>query len=48
MKTRKNIDRLYNERLKDVETTPREDVWKNIAARLPKKREKEKDYSHMV
>ncbi len=42
MKTRKNIDRLYNERLKDVETTPREDVWKNIAARLPKKEKKKR------
>jgi hypothetical protein len=42
MKTRKNIDRLYNERLKDVETIPREDVWKNIAARLPKKEKKKR------
>ncbi len=42
MKTRKNIDRLYYERLKDVETTPPEDVWKNIAARLPKKEKKKR------
>ena len=42
MKTRKNIDRLYNERLKDVETIPGEDVWKNIAARLPKKEKKKR------
>lgn len=42
MKTRKNIDRLYHDRLKDVETTPREDVWKNIAARLPQQEKKKR------
>lgn len=42
MRTRKNIDRLYHDRLKDVETTPRVDVWKNIAARLPQKEKKKR------
>lgn len=40
MKTRKNIDRLFHDRLKNVETTPREDAWKNIASRLPQKEKK--------
>lgn len=42
MKTKKNIDRLYHDRLKDVETIPREEVWKNIAARLPQKEKKKR------
>ncbi len=42
MKTRENIDRLYRDRLKNVETTPREDVWKNIAARLPHEKKKKR------
>jgi len=42
MRTRKNIDRFYQDRFKDVETTPREDVWKNIAARLPQKEKKKR------
>lgn len=42
MKTRKNIDRLYRDRLKNVETSPREDVWKNIAARLPHQEKKKR------
>jgi len=37
MKDRKNIDRLYQEKFKDFESTPREAVWKNISARLQKK-----------
>ena len=42
MRTRKNIDRFYRDRFKDVETNPREDVWKNIAARLPQKEKKKR------
>lgn len=42
MRTRKNIDRLYHDRFKDVETTPRVDMWKNIAASLPQKEKKKR------
>ena len=37
MKEKKNIDRLYQEKFKDFESTPKEKVWKNIAASLDKK-----------
>lgn len=37
MKERKNIDRLYQEKFKDFEATPREAVWKNIAEKLEEK-----------
>lgn len=40
MKDRKHIDRLYQEKFKDFESTPREVVWKNISARLHKKERK--------
>ncbi|MDT0675322.1 hypothetical protein [Autumnicola musiva] len=40
MKERKNIDRLYQEKFKDFEASPREEVWQNISARLKKKEEK--------
>jgi hypothetical protein len=40
MKDRKHIDRLYQEKFKDFESTPREAVWKNISARLQKKERK--------
>ncbi len=40
MKDRKHIDRLYQEKFKDFESTPREAVWKNISARLQKKKRK--------
>jgi len=42
MKTIKNIDHLYHERLKDLETTPREELWRNISASLPEKRKKKR------
>ncbi len=42
MRTRKNIDKLYQERLNNVGTTPPEDLWKNIAARLPEKERKKR------
>jgi len=40
MNDRKHIDRLYQEKFKDFESTPREAVWKNISARLQKKERK--------
>lgn len=40
MKERKNIDRLYQEKFKDFEATPREAVWKNIAEKLEEKNRK--------
>jgi len=40
MKDRKHIDRLYQEKFKDFESTPREAVWKSISARLQKKERK--------
>jgi hypothetical protein len=40
MKNRKHIDRLYQEKFKDFESTPPEAVWKNISARLQNKEQK--------
>lgn len=37
MEERKHIDRLYQEKFKDFEATPREAVWKNISSRLHEK-----------
>lgn len=37
MKDKKHIDRLYQEKFKDFESTPREAVWKNISSRLQNK-----------
>lgn len=37
MEERKHIDRLYQEKFKDFEATPREAVWKNISTRLQEK-----------
>ncbi|MEP6260249.1 MAG: outer membrane beta-barrel protein [Gillisia sp.] len=37
---KENIDNLYNRKLKGVETRPPEEVWKNIASRLPQKKVK--------
>jgi len=42
MKDRKHIDRLYQEKFKDFESTPREAVWKNISDRLQKDERKRK------
>jgi hypothetical protein len=39
MKTKKNIDRLFQERFKDFETEPNEHTWSNIQAALKKKKE---------
>ncbi|MGO4820017.1 MULTISPECIES: hypothetical protein [unclassified Flavobacterium] len=40
MKEKKNIDRLFQEQLKDFETLPNEKVWLNIAAELKKDKKK--------
>lgn len=37
---KENLDNLYNRKLKGVETRPPEEVWKNIASRLPQKKTK--------
>lgn len=41
MEERKHIDRLYQEKFKDFEATPREMVWKNISSRLQEKQRKQ-------
>ncbi|WNH08567.1 hypothetical protein [Thalassobellus suaedae] len=38
MKDKKHIDRLFQEGLKDFEATPNDAVWKNIEAKLQKKK----------
>ena len=40
MKEKKNIDRIFQEKLSDFEREPREEVWANISAELDKKRRK--------
>ncbi len=40
MEERKHIDRLYQEKFKDFEASPREMVWKNISSRLQEKERK--------
>ncbi|CAN5351524.1 hypothetical protein BH23BAC2_BH23BAC2_08640 [soil metagenome] len=40
MEEKKHIDRLYQEKFKDFEATPREIVWKNISSRLQEKERK--------
>lgn len=40
MKPNKNIDRLFQEKLKDLEVTPPDIVWKNIEDSLKKKKER--------
>lgn len=40
MEERKHIDRLYQEKFKDFEASPREMVWKNISSRLQQKERK--------
>jgi len=40
MKERKNIDRLFQEKLKDFEAVPPENLWKNIAEKLKEKKKK--------
>lgn len=40
MEERKHIDRLYQEKFKDFEASPREAVWKNISSKLKEKERK--------
>ena len=40
MEERKHIDRVYQEKFKDFEASPREEVWKNISTRLQEKKRK--------
>lgn len=40
MNEEKNIDRLFQEKLKDFEVTPKDAVWENIAARVQPKKKK--------
>ncbi len=40
MEEKKHIDRLYQEKFKDFEATPREAVWNNISTRLQEKERK--------
>lgn len=40
MKEKKNIDRLYQEKFRDFEATPRDAVWKSISAKLQEKKKK--------
>ena len=40
MKEKKSIDRIFQEKFKDFESTPKEEVWDNIASRLDKKEKK--------
>ena len=40
MNTKKNIDRLFQERLKNLEATPKKKVWKEIESKITKKKRK--------
>lgn len=40
MKDKKNIDRLFQEKLKDFEAHPPEMIWNSIEAKLPRKKRK--------
>ena len=40
MKEKKNIDRIFQEKFKDFEEEPREEMWENISSRLDKKEKK--------
>lgn len=40
MREKKYIDRLYQEKFRDFEATPREAVWKSISSKLQEKEEK--------
>lgn len=42
MEERKHIDRLFQEKFKDFEASPREEVWKNISSRLQEKQRKKR------
>lgn len=40
MEEKKNIDRLYQEKFKDFEAAPREDLWQQISAKLQEEQNK--------
>jgi hypothetical protein len=40
MNTKKNIDRLFQEKLKNLEATPKKKVWKEIKSKITKKKRK--------
>lgn len=40
MEERKHIDRVYQEKFKDFEASPREEVWRNISTKLHEKKRK--------
>jgi len=40
MNERKNIDRLFQEKFKDFEVSPSEEIWSNIEAKLDKKKKR--------
>ena len=42
MEERKHIDRLYQEKFKDFEASPRDAVWKNISSKLQEKQFKKR------
>jgi len=42
MEERKNIDRVFQEKFKDFEATPRDVVWNNIASRLNENKRKKR------
>ncbi|MFO8147878.1 MAG: hypothetical protein ACQEWG_02040 [Bacteroidota bacterium] len=42
MEERKHIDRVYQEKFKDFEAAPREEVWKNISSKLQEKKRKKR------
>jgi len=42
MEERKHIDRLYQEKFKDFEASPRDAVWKNISSKLQEKQRKKR------
>ena len=40
MDINKNIDQLFQEKLKNLETTPNKKVWKEIESKITKKKRK--------
>lgn len=42
MSSRKNIDKLYQRKFQGAEVEPPEEVWQNIASRLPDKKQKKR------
>lgn len=42
MSTRKNIDKLYNDKFRAAEVAPPEDAWQQIASRLPQEKQQKR------